>query len=83
MTYKGELNYGGSCLVPHEVANCPECGGQLVAQSYEYEVAGGTPTIGGVVVDCDLDPDYKHRYYQSDWQPVLDAVLKWCGAVEV
>jgi len=77
------LLYGKSSLVPHKVAVCPECGAQLFAESTEWASESGEPSKGGLVIDCVDDANFEHRYWQSDWQSVVDAIAKWCGATDV
>ena len=78
-----DLLYGGWTYVPAGVAICPECGGKLAVESSEWEDGTGKPSQGGLVVDCDADPRMEHRYFQSDWQLIMDKIEKWCGAVAV
>lgn len=80
--YNGQLNYGGCCLVPESVAQCPECGALLYAETDCWVTDGGAPVIGSISVSCDIDVKMRHRYFQSDWMPIVDAVEKWCGATE-
>lgn len=78
-----DLLYGGNSSVPTSVAMCPECGGRLHAESAEWDSETGIPTIDGFYVDCESDPDCNHRYWQSDWQPVIDRIGTWIGAEAV
>jgi len=82
-TNLNELLYGGHCSVPREIAVCPECGGTLHADVIGWETATGLPSKGDVNIDCEADPDCAHRYWQSDWQPIIDKVEKWCGAITI
>jgi hypothetical protein len=72
--------------IPQHIAECPECGSGLVADSNEWVAATGQPYASGLQIECVWDDDeqgYKdHSYRQSDWQPVRDAVAKWCGAID-
>ncbi|MAW08341.1 MAG: hypothetical protein CME61_08715 [Halobacteriovoraceae bacterium] len=77
------LLYGGNALVPLSVAKCPECGAQLHAESTVWGAERGEPNTGDVMVDCTADPECEHRHWQCDWQPVVDAVERWCGATDV
>jgi hypothetical protein len=56
----------------------------LFAIAHEWETATGTPTVEGLQIDCeketDEDEETNHRWWQSEWQPVRDAVAKWAGA---
>lgn len=75
---------------PNENACCPECGGPLTVNVTEWETATGMPTECGVEVSCDWWEDMlamdeptaedfrrDHRWWQSDWQPVLNRVQRW------
>lgn len=78
------IKHGGSADVPSEIATCPECQGALLAVSEEWVEKTGAPSIGGLYVDCLADQEaMNHKYWQSDWQSVIDQVAKWCGAVEI
>ena len=84
--------------VPKHVAVCPECGGGLYAQCEAWVSDSGQPCRDGVSVSCyeeekaldkwecqdDGTPvsEVSHRWWQSDWQPVMDAVCDWTHAVE-
>lgn len=87
--YKGELHSQGVfgsrvSEIPGSISACPECGGKLFAEAIDHIIESGAPTTGGLNVGCIADDDVMmHRYWQSDWQPVVDAVAKWCGAEEV
>lgn len=70
--------FGGDISIPG--GQCPECGGQLHTEIYEWDTVSGRPTIGGYTVDCVNDDNANHRYWQSDWQPVIDRVGIWLGA---
>lgn len=71
---------------------CPECGGRLLLEVDEWSTSTGIPTPGGIRVMCeaeeeelarstrrDADPDWQHRNWQSDWQPVHDQVERWAA----
>jgi hypothetical protein len=77
-----KLLYGGNCYVPKDIAVCPECGSRLKAVSIEWLSETGIPTTGGLEVSCKNSFVEWHRYWQSDWQSVINQVEKWCGAVE-
>lgn len=77
-----KLLFGGHCNVPIKIAACPECGGALIIESSEWIEETGKPTTGGLTVDCKSSFAERHRYWQSDWQSVINQVEKWCGAVE-
>lgn len=87
---KLKLYRGGECKVPGYVATCPECGGQLQAECYEWDEETGKPTIS-LNVSCIAEEnlseeeyvDQQHRHWQSNWQPVIDKVHEWAGVVEV
>lgn len=67
--------------VPEEIAVCPECGGNLTWQ------VTTTDWLNDLSLDCEFeemwDEDekgnvgYVHRNWQSDWQPVIEAVKAW------
>lgn len=78
--YSFQLHHLGCCKVPKPVAACPECGSQLTAESEESD-ENGAPIVGHLNVGCAKDNGAKHRYWQCDWQPVIETVEKWCGAV--
>lgn len=83
MTDPAKLKHGGHCDIPMAVATCPECGGALYAECQDWEEETGLPIYGSINVDCIIDADaMDHRYWQSDWQSVVDAVGRWAGAVE-
>lgn len=77
-----EILFGGNYPVPKYIAVCPECGSQLIAESMEWIEKTGQPTIGGLTVDCRAGGMRPHRFYQSDWQGVINQVEKWCGAMD-
>ena len=64
--------------VPQEVAVCPECGGGLW---WQVTTSDGLRDLD---VDCEYEEemggDTEHRSWQSEWQPVLDAVRRWLGS---
>jgi len=69
--------------IPKHVEVCAECGGELVAIINAIEKATGRPVGSEVEIDCENHwrlLDGGHRYWQSDWQPVRDAVEKYLGA---
>ena len=78
-----DLLYGGNCPVPNDIAVCPECGGRLHVESGEWIEETGAPTMGGLYVDCENEESVQHQYRQSDWQSIVNAVEKWCGAEAV
>ena len=83
MSDAAKLLHGGHCDIPMDVAFCPECGGALCAEAQEWEEGTGLPISGALNVGCIIDEDtMDHRYWQSDWQSVVDAVERWSGAVE-
>lgn len=68
--------------VPQAIAKCPECGGELAAKAMAF-TANDTPIASSIELDCmnDLrDGKPCHKWYQSTWQPIRDAITKWCGA---
>ena len=84
--------HGGPCPelvpVPREIATCPECGGQLHLQASVWETDSGSLIRGEIEVDCanDNEPDDEgyedrgHRWWQGEWQPVIDRVTRWAFA---
>jgi excisionase family DNA binding protein len=61
---------------------CPECGARLVGCALEWYERTGEITDGGLEVECvnedPADPDaFRHRFWQSDWQPILTAAANW------
>lgn len=76
------LWHGIGCYVPKVVAVCPECGGELTARSMQWDTETGQPDAEAIDIEC---LDYLshlsgHRWFQSDWQPIRDAIVKWCEA---
>ena len=67
--------------VPKEVAACPECGGELTARAMAWD-GDGRPEAAAIELDCIdyLSHESGHRFTQDKWQPVRDAVAKWCDA---
>jgi ssDNA-binding Zn-finger/Zn-ribbon topoisomerase 1 len=74
------LWHGSGCYVPREVAECPECSGELYARSHSWIEETGQPIAEAIDIGCVNDPDCNHRYWQSDWQSIVDAIRKWCKA---
>ena len=68
--------------VPVSIARCPECSGEIQARSMEWEEETGRPTATGIELDCVdyLSHESGHSFTQDKWQPVRDAVAKWCNA---
>ena len=63
--------------VPENVTKCPECGSQLQAW-----VDGWSEDKGySVDVNCKAEDglEENHRYFQCDWQPVMDVVKAWAN----
>lgn len=69
--------------VPESVAVCPECGGELTASNMHAK-SNGRPIAADIEIMCRMDADEPHakihRHHQDKWQPVRDAVAKWCDA---
>lgn len=66
---------------------CPECGGKLFASVHESDAETGLPTTCGIQIDCENenwndDETWNHRWYQSDWLPIVEFVNQWAGAIE-
>jgi hypothetical protein len=79
------LLFGGECDVPMYVAKCPECSSQLRAVSEEWEMEAGLPTMS-LLVGCKKNMEHDeiiHRYWQRDWQPVIDVVQRYFLCVKV
>lgn len=66
----------GSDPVEIDWIKCPECGGRLTVQWDGDDIS----------VDCENEPDMDdaeavendiHRYWQQDWQPVMDQIREW------
>lgn len=73
---------GRGIYVPKCVATCPECQGELQARSMSWEQETGRPIAEAIELDCVdyLSHDSRHSFTQDKWQPVRDAVAKWCDA---
>lgn len=68
---------GSSFRLPNRF-RCPECGmGPLIAEVSEYSDTGQV-TEAGFHLHCP-DGGGGHRWWQSDWQPVIDDALAWCS----
>lgn len=78
----GPIDFGKGCYVPRDVATCPECNADLTVRSFSWDAETGKPHRAGIDINCDKDPNLKHRWWQTDWQPVVDAIRKWTGAAE-
>ncbi len=67
-----------SVEVPKNVAVCPECGYTL-----EAVIDGWSEDHGySIDVNCGMD-DFEgdwHRYWQGEWQPVIDVVEAWANS---
>ncbi len=69
-----------SVQVPAAVARCPECSARLWVTVQVVDAETGDPMEAQP--DCIRDAGKMlHRYFQSDWQPVRDAVDRWVGVV--
>lgn len=73
--------------VPDNIGKCPECSMSLIATCYEWQADNGRPVATGIELTCishiseeGRDKRECHRNEQSMWQPVRDAVVKWCDA---
>ena len=51
-----ELKHGGACDVPRHIATCPECGADLHAESFEWDLETGAPTAAGLGIDMIIFP---------------------------
>lgn len=77
------LWHGTSQHIPDSVATCPECQSELYARCYAWHEDNGRPLASGVEVTCIADDEtMEHRYFQSDWQPIIDTVRGWCDAAD-
>jgi len=76
---------GRGLYVPDQVAKCPECGDGLIAECNEHETQTGRPVAAGIELTClchmrAWSCEVNHKWSQDKWQPVRDAVSKWCDA---
>jgi hypothetical protein len=76
------LWHGKGCFVPKDIAVCPECGSELSARAMAWDSETGQPHAESIEIDCqyDADGEHWHRWHQSDWQRVRDAITKWSKA---
>ena len=73
---------GAEGKIPRKVAVCPECGRTLhytVTVTYECD---DHDEVADVDLDCRAPirnryGDYTHRFWQSDWQEVMDLCRAW------
>jgi len=55
----------------------------LFARSHAWHEVDGQPLASAIEIDCIVDAEEcNHRYWQSDWQPVKDAIAEWCDAAK-
>lgn len=63
------------------LGTCPECGGALYIEVTAWETETGIPIEEHIEVDCENDDveddDARHRWWQSEWMPVIDKVRAW------
>ena len=76
---------GRGLYVPDQVAKCHECGDGLIAECNEHETQTGRPVATGIEIACLCHMragsfEVNHKWSQDKWQPVRDAVSKWCDA---
>lgn len=78
----GSIREGRGLYVADKVAVCPECGSGLIAECREHEKATGRPVATGIELSClkEMEGKVIHGFSQSLWQPVRDAVVRWCDA---
>lgn len=81
----GSIREGRGLYVPESIAKCPECGDSLIAECTAWETDTGRPLATSIELSCMCDMragtfEVNHRWSQSKWQPVRDAVVKWCDA---
>lgn len=83
---RDDLWGGKSCDVPVSVAVCPECGHKLHVYCWSWVEETGQPYGSDLQIECshfdtfDDESDW-HRYHQSEWQDVVDAIRTWAGAI--
>jgi len=72
--------------VPAEIAVCPECSGSLRVRACAWDEETGLPHAAELEVNCvrerfdGVTRRWNHQWWQSEWQPVRDAITKWTGA---
>lgn len=79
-----KIQHGQTVIIPASIATCPECGGTLFVTNHETDDDTGRPIAGGLSIDCGSDDDDSeecHRYWQSDWQDVIDKIRRWVNAI--
>ncbi len=93
--YPKELLEHGVCEVPRFVAICPECQSTIYVEVTEWDTDTKRATYCGIDLNCNAEEqalmdweqaedgtpfsEVAHRWHQSEWQPVRDAVAKWLG----
>lgn len=88
ITPRDNLWGGKSCNVPRSIAICPECGNDLRVSCNAWDESTGQPYACDLQIDCENekwfddeeDKGFEHRWFQSDWQSVVDVVRKWAEA---
>lgn len=73
---------GPGIYVPRGIAKCPECQSELVAQCIQCDEEG-RPIATGIELDCVKglhEACVSHTFSQDKWQPIRDAVSRWCDA---
>ncbi len=75
-----ELRVGQEKRVPRFVAVCPECQSTLCVWSGEVDPAG-KPVKSGLDVRC-VNQFGGHNWSQAIWQPIIDKISAWAGAIE-
>lgn len=68
--------------VPDQVAKCPECGDGIVARCHAWQ-DGGRPVAESIELECISewrDDTPYHEFTQDKWQPIRNAIYRWCGA---
>lgn len=83
---RAALWYGGTSIVPDNIALCPECYCQLEVECNEWETDNGKPTFCGLYIICPFEMEEieelgrnTHSGIQSLWQPVKDRIAEWVG----
>lgn len=80
-----QIKFGGGIEVPRDIAICPECSSSIYLYCWEWDSETGEPNADGFQIECpgeafyedESEEKYTHRWWQSDWQPVVDKLSKW------
>jgi hypothetical protein len=52
-----DLIHGGDSEIPKDIATCPECGGKLSVDCWEWNSETGVPSQFGFNVSCDAEDE--------------------------